>query len=265
MLDLADRRAWVIGRPAEDPTMVPASQLQNGDLATTNARLRAGGWVALSDAVAASLGTDLDDSVTIPTPSGPRQFRVAAILTNLGWGPGAIVMRAADYRRDWQTADPTAIEINLRPGQNAAAARLAIEHAIDNPALRVQTTAERETQFKTLARQGLERLTDISTLALIAAALAMAAAMGAGIFQRRVTFSRRRVQGYRPAKLRRILFYEAVLILGTGCLTGAVLGGYGHFLANRFLRDTTGYPPCSRSRFHRPSPPASSCCSSRCC
>lgn len=242
MLDLADRRAWVIGRPVEDPSLIPPSQLQQGDLDTVNERLRSGGWVALSEAVADSLGTKIDETVSLPTPSGPRTFKVAAILTNLGWGPGAIVMRSDDYRKAWQTAEPAAFEINLKPGASAAAAKEAIEQTVANPALRVQTTPEREAQFKSLARQGLERLTDISTLALIAAALAMAAAMGAGIFQRRITFSRRRVQGFRPAKLRRILLYEAILILGTGCLTGAFLGGYGHLLANRFLQDTTGYP-----------------------
>lgn len=242
MLDLADRRAWVIGRPTEDPSMIPPSQLQEGDLDTANARLRAGGWVALSEAVAESLGTRAGATVTLPTPSGPRSFRVAAILTNLGWGPGAIVMRADDYRRAWRTADPAAFEISLAPGADLHAAKAEISRVIDQPALRVQTTPERGAQFKVLARQGLERLTDISTLALIAAALAMAAAMGAGIFQRRIAFSRRRIQGYRPAKLRRILLYEAVLVLGTGCLTGALLGSYGHVLANRFLQDTTGYP-----------------------
>lgn len=242
MLDVADRRAWVIGRPVEDPSLIPPSQLQHGDLDTANERLRSGGWVALSEAIADSLGTKLGETVSLPTPSGLRTFSVAAILTNLGWGPGAIVMRAADYRRAWRTAEPAALEVTLRPGASAATAKAAIEQTLANPALRVQTTPVREAQFKSLARQGLERLTDISTLALIAAALAMAAAMGAGIVQRRVTFSRRRVQGFRPTKLRRILLYEAILILGTGCLTGAFLGAYGHLLANRFLQDTTGYP-----------------------
>ncbi|MBB4664225.1 FtsX-like permease family protein [Conexibacter arvalis] len=242
MLDLDDRRAWVIGRPAEDRSLIPRSQLLEGDLERANGQLRAGGAVALSKAIADSLGAGLGDAVALPTPSGPRRFRVAAIVTNLGWGPGAIVMRAADYRRAWRSDDPTAFEVDLRTGADVATTRGALERALAQPALRVQTTAEREAQFQALARQGLERLTDISTLALIAAALAMAAAMGAGIFQRRVTFSRRRIQGYRPAKLRRILLYEATLILGTGCLAGALLGAYGHLLANRFLQDTTGYP-----------------------
>jgi len=242
LLDLADRRAWVIGRPADDPAIVPASQLQSGDAAQAAARLRAGGWVALSDAVADSLGAGVGATVALPTPTGPRRFRVAATLTNLGWGPGAIVMRAADYRRAWGAAEPSAFELVLRPGADAGVAKARVERALAQPALRVQTTAEREAQFGALARQGLERLTDISTLALVAAALAMAAAMGAGTFQRRATFARRRVQGYPPAKLRRILLCEAVVILATGCLTGAALGLYGHLLANRFLRDTTGYP-----------------------
>lgn len=243
MLDLADRRVWVIGRPAGDPSMVPPSQLRHGDLATTNARLRSGGWVAVSEAIAKGTRTGIGRRITLPTPSGRRAFRVAATLTNLGWGPGAIVMRAADYRQAWRTSDPSAIEISLVPGASPAVAERDVRRALrGQPALRVQTSAEREAQFRALARQGLRRLSDVSTLALIAAALAMAAAMGAGIVQRRTTLARRRIQGYPPAKLRRILLYEAVLVLGTGCATGALLGVYGHALACRHLESVTGYP-----------------------
>lgn len=240
--DLADRRAWVIGRPTQDPEMVPASQLQQGDRATVNARLRDGGWVALSSVIADELDVSPGETVTLPTPSGDRSFRVAGTLSNLGWGPGAIVMNADDFRTAWRTNSPTAIEVNVDSNATSAAVQPAIQHALRDPALQVQTTPQRLAQFRVLAREGMRRLSDISLLALVAAALAMAAAMGAGLVQRRVTLSRRRIHGYTPAKLRRILLYEAVFVLGTGCLTGAVLGVYGHMLATRFLHSTTGYP-----------------------
>lgn len=241
-VDLPDRRAWVIGRPAADPQMVPPSQLQDGDLTTVNARLREGGWVALSDAIADDLDARIGDTVALPTPTGERTFRLAGTLSNLGWGPGAIVMRADDFRTAWQTDDPTAIEVDVEPGATPAAVKLAIEDRIGDPALQVQTTPQRLAQFNALAREGMERLADISNLALVAAALAMAAAMGAALVQRRITLSRRRIQGFTPKQLRRILLHEAVIVLGTGCITGAALGIYGHVLAARYLHASTGYP-----------------------
>jgi putative ABC transport system permease protein len=39
-----------------------------------------------------------------------------------------------------------------------------------------------------------------------------------------------------------VLTYESILVLGTGALTGAIAGIYGHLLIDRFLRLTTGFP-----------------------
>jgi putative ABC transport system permease protein len=243
LLDLPDRRAWIIGRPVDDAPMLAPSQITQGNLATATKRLRSGGWVAVSEAVARTQRARLGDSITLPTPSGRRSYRVAARLTNLGWGPGAVVMSAPDYRKAWSTNNPSALEINLRPGSNVNAARRAVRQQLASyPALRVQTSAERDVQFESLARQGLSRLRQISTLLLIAAVLAMAAAMSAGVLQRRETFARRRIQGYRSAQLRHILLLEAGLILGTGSLAGALFGIYGHALGNRWLQISTGYP-----------------------
>jgi putative ABC transport system permease protein len=93
-----------------------------------------------------------------------------------------------------------------------------------------------------LAREGLSRLTQISLLLMIAAALAMAAAMGASIWQRRRSLASLRIQSYRPSQLRVVLLCESALVLGTGCLVGAIAGVYGHDLINRYLRSVSGFP-----------------------
>jgi putative ABC transport system permease protein len=244
MLDIDGRRVWIIGRPTVDRSMIPPSQLERGDLATANRRLRRGGWIAVSDAIAAERHLALGEPIELPTPAGNRTFRLAATLTNLGWGPGAAIMSAADYRDAWLAPDPSALEVRLVRGHDVAEVRRMVQQAIDprELALRVQTTEERDAQFRTLARQGLERLSQISTLLLIAAVLAMAAAMGAGIWQRRITFAQFRIMGWAPVKLWWTLLVETTLVLGTGCFTGAVAGSYGHLLGNRWLHLSTGYP-----------------------
>lgn len=243
LLDVEDRRVWVIGRPAADRTPIPPSQLKEGDLSTATSLIRRGGWAAVSETLAHEQHAKLGGRITLPTPAGTRSFRIAATLTNLGWGPGAVIIGAEDYQRAWLTHDPSAIEINLKAGSDPIAARRAAQAALgpDTP-LRVQTTPERLAQFRTLADQGLTRLSQISRLLLIAAAFAMAAAMGAAIWQRRVALARMRIDGYMPAKLWVTLLIETTIVLGVGCLTGAVTGIYGHVLGAHWLELSTGFP-----------------------
>lgn len=243
MLDVAGRRAWIIGRPPQDRDIVPPSQLDQGNAATASELIRRGGWVAVSRVLAHGLGTGLDGRITLPTPAGLRTYRIAATLTNLGWGPGAVIINANDYRRAWLTNDPSAIEIDLKPGISPMTARREAQAALGpGDALRVQTFAERDRQFRTLARQGLVRLSEISDLLLIAAGLAMASAMGAAILQRRIPLARMRIDGFEPRKLWKTLMIEAGVVLGVGCALGASVGTYGHLLGGRWLSMTTGFP-----------------------
>jgi putative ABC transport system permease protein len=243
LLDLSDRRIWVIGRSPADATMIPPSQLVAGRLAPAQARLRRGGWITVSRQIAAEHHVGPGQTLMLPTPTGEVAYRVAATTTNLGWGPGAVIMNAADYRRAWASEDPSAIEVDLAAGADPLATSHAIQRAL-GPAsgLQVQTAAQRAAHADGIARQGLGRLSEIATLLLIAATLAMAAAMGAGIWQRRVPLAQLRIIGWRPRKLWRALLLETAIVLGAGCLTGAVAGIYGHYLGDRWLALSTGYP-----------------------
>src|SRR5690606_38195027 len=87
-------------------------------------------------------------------------------------------------------------------------------------------------QYQRLAGDGLRRLEQVSVLLLVAAAVALAAAIGAALWQRRAAFV-----DYWTA-----LLIESGIVLGTGCVVGVVVGAYGHFLLGRWLRLTTGFP-----------------------
>jgi len=243
-LDAGGRRLWVIARSPADRALVPASQLVRGDAAAANARLRAGGWVVLSDQVARAWHVGLGEAASIPTPTGTLRLRLAATTTNLGWSPGAIVMGAADYRRAWGTAAPTALEVDVAPGADGAAVRRGVALAAGAVAggLSVQTANARAAGIDASARQGLARLGQISTLLLIAAVLAMAAAMGAAIWQRRASLAALRIQSFSPRQLWRVLLLESAVVLGAGCLTGALVGVYGQVVIDRYLRTVTGFP-----------------------
>jgi putative ABC transport system permease protein len=246
-LDVGGRRLWVRARPANDPSMLQASQIVAGSLKTGTERLRAGsGWVAISDGFAEERGLHVSDSFSLLTPSGAQHFRVAAITSNVGWPPGAITLNASDYRRDWQTSNPAALEITLTPGTSLATGKQTVVHSLRaagvGDGLRVQTAAQRMTQFENNARQGLRPLSEIARLLLLMTALALAGAIGAVIYQRRARLAALKVQGFDRMQLWRSLLIESVTILAIGCVDGAILGLYGHALADRFLRLNTGFP-----------------------
>jgi putative ABC transport system permease protein len=243
LLDVGTRRLWVRARPPQDPAMLESTQIVSGGLARATEQIRRGGWVAVSSGVADEDHLHVGETMSLPTPSGPVRFGVAAIMTNSGWPPGTITIDSEDYRRYWRTTDAAALEVGLSPGASAAAARRAIDAALaGRPGLRVRTSGERDVENKANTSQGLRTLGDISTLLLVAAALAIASALTAAVWQRRARLAALKIQGYDHRQLWRALLFESAIMLGIGSVIGATVGVYGHALASRWLKLTTGFP-----------------------
>lgn len=241
-LNVENNRAWVQAPPRTATWPIPPTQLRRGDLALATQRIRHGGWAVLSEAIAATEHVGIGDPVTLPTPV-PTRLRVAAISTNLGWPPGAIILNADDYARAWGSNASSALQIQLAPtaspGPTAATVRRALGPEL--PA-KVETRRQRTAVHHAASREGLSRLTQISILVLISAMLAMAAAMGGMIWQRRPSIAALKVHGYPELELWRALLLESGLLLGTGCFIGAAFGLYGQVLLSRALEAITGFP-----------------------
>ncbi|HEU0019384.1 MAG TPA: ABC transporter permease [Thermoleophilaceae bacterium] len=242
LLDVGDRRAWVLAPPRAAAQLAPPSQIREGDARLATARLRGSGWIVLSETIAAAEHVGVGDRVTLPSPV-PTTFRVAAVSTNLGWSPGAIVLNADDYARAWGTTEASALQIDLDPGVSPGDVKDEIEQALGSAVpLQAETVTERIARHYAASRDGLTRLSQISALVLVAAILAMTISMGGMIWQRRPTLARLKVQGFSERELWRALLLESGLFLGTGCLVGAVFGLYGQILLSRALEIITGFP-----------------------
>ena len=241
-LDYGTRRVWVIAPPRATAKLIPSTQLLSGNLSSANAHLREGGWAVVSQAIADAHHLHIGQSFTLPSPR-PTAFRVAALSTNIGWPPGAIILNAEDYARAWGSADPSAYNIVLAPGVSPERGREEVRAAL-GPAsgLVVETAQQREQSERVASRQGLSRLSQISALVLIAAVLAMAAAMCAMIWQRRSRLADMKVDGFSRGVLWRALLVESALLLGAGCSIGGVFGLYGQLLLSHALASVTGFP-----------------------
>ena len=241
-LDVGDRRAWIIAPPRAALNPIPPTQILTGDREIASERIRNGGWLALSQAIADDLDADVDDTIALPS-AVPTKFRVAAVTTNLGWPPGAIVLNADDYARAWGSSATSALHVEIAPDASPGEVVAAIKRDLgpESP-MRVETQAARIDRHYALTREGLSRLTQISVLVLISAILAMVVTMGGMIWQRRRTFAAMKVQGCSQRELWSALIVESTVLLGTASLAGAVFGLYGQVLLSRALEAITGFP-----------------------
>ncbi len=242
LLDYGTRRTLVIAPARRSAPLLPAGQIVRGDARRAEARVRAGGWLVLSKALAAEQHLRVGQAFTLPSPV-PTGFRVAALSTNVGWAPGAIVMNADDYAHAWGSRDASAYSVLLERGVSPAGVLREIEHALGpNSGLTVQTAAQHVAQQRALDRGALDRLSQMASLISIFAALAMAAAMGAMVWQRRPRLAKLKLEGLARAELWRMILLESMLLLGVGCVSGAIFGMYGQQLADRALANVIDFP-----------------------
>lgn len=143
----------------------------------------------------------------------------------------------------WNTTAVSALQVDVERGDAPAAVAASIERLLD-PRLpvTVETRRERVLRHYATARDALARLRQISIVVLASAILALAAAMGGMIWQRRPAVARLKVQGYPQGELWQLMILENVLLLGTGASMGALFGLGGQVVLSRALETVTGFP-----------------------
>ena len=245
LLDWGERRVWVIAPPGESAPLLPPSQMVEGSIARASTRLRTGGWAVFSQALAKEHHLRIGERVTLPTPD-PTPVRVAALSTNIGWAPGAVIMTAGEYARDWGSAQASAYNVLVRPGFAVSRVVHEIGAALGpSSGLSAQSASAHANEQNTLSRQGLQRLTEIATLILVVAVLAMAAAIGTMVWQRRPRLAKLKLEGFSPAALWRTIVLESVLLVGVGAVAGGLLGLLGQQLLDAALRRVINFPVVS--------------------
>jgi putative ABC transport system permease protein len=242
LLDWGTRRIWVIAPPRQATPLLPTSQILHGSPAAATDAVHTGQAVVLSAALAQEHHLRLGERFLFPSPH-PLELRLVATSTNIGWAPGAAIMSAPDYARGWGSNDASAYNVLLVPGARTAVVAGEVGRLLGRASgLSVQSAPAHRAEQDALSRQGLDRLSQIADLILIAAVLAMAAAVGSMLLQRRPRLAKLKLEGFSRRQLWATTLLESVLLVGVGCLSGAVFGLYGQQLLDRALASVINYP-----------------------
>jgi putative ABC transport system permease protein len=242
LLDWGSRKVWVIAPPAQASPLLPSSQIVAGALPQASARVRAGGWLVLSQAIAEEHHVHVGQRIVLPSPN-PTTLRVAALSTNVGWAPGAVIISADQFARAWGSDAPSAFNVLLAPHADAARVEREIRRLLGGASgLSVQSASAHEAEQNRLSRQGLQRLTQIATLILAVAVLAMAAAISSMLWQRRPRLAKLKLEGFASGLLWRTVLLESVLLAAIGSVAGAVAGLIGQRLLDQALSHVLNFP-----------------------
>ncbi len=242
-MTIGNRRVWIIARPTSAGVGLLNSQIVEGDAAIAAQRLRQGGWIAVSKQIAKERRVGIGGVLDLQTPTGTVKFRLAATTTNFGWTSGVVLMNVNDYTRFWGTSEPSALGIELTQGTPIGRTLRAIGIALGpKSGLEAVTARTRADRFDAIAGEGLQQLEEISTLLVATAILAMAAALGSSIWQRRQSLAELRLEGAPRRQLQLVLLVESALMLSAGCLSGAVAGVCGQVVIDGYLKHVTGFP-----------------------
>ena len=106
----------------------------------------------------------------------------------------------------------------------------------------MQTAAQHAAEQDALSRQALARLTQIATLIPIVAVLAMAAAIGAMVWQRRPRLAKLKLEGFPASSCGARSCSRACCCWASAASTGALFGLYGQQLADRALANAINFP-----------------------
>ncbi len=242
-LDLPARRVWIVSVPRQLPAQIAPSQLVAGSLHTADQHLREGGWVAVSEPIAHEEHLHIGGRFTLPTPKGPVSFRLAAIVANYGWLPGAVVMNDEDHARLWGNSIASQLSVTLKPGVSLAQGKRSIEEALPSgSALMVSTDGEWAQEVSAVLGSTLSRLSDTTIVVLVATVASVIALMLAAVSQGRARLDSLMSIGMSFGQLARLIYYEAGLMLLAGCLLGMASGIVGQYLIDGWLHQSTGSP-----------------------
>src|SRR5579875_2871551 len=179
----------------------------------------------------------------IPSPTGVARFRVAALITNLAWPGGALLMNSTDADRLRGTDNPTALLVRLAPGADAKLTQHRITRLLGpNSGLEVLTARAWLDRGLSLVGEGLGQLKWISVMLVVAAILAMGAALSADLWLQRPWFADLRLDRVPDYRLRRIMLMKCALMLSAGCIMGSLAGIYGQVILDAYLKHVTGFP-----------------------
>ncbi len=220
-----------------------AGAIQGGNEKTWRELLPRGEAVLISKNFAARWGYKVGSRVHLNTPTGDLDLPVVGIVEDYRSDKGSIFMDRALYKKYWKDHGVDFVDVDLKPGENAAAVKRKIERltAGTEHAL-VYTNAEFRNWIDGLVDQFFLLNYMQLVVAVIVAVVGIANTLIISVAERRREFGIvRAIGGYR-SQIRKMVLLEAVAISIVGVMVGAVAAVFNiQFMSHTISTVLAGY------------------------
>jgi len=218
-----------VGAALERGASTELSAITENPAAITNGLRR--GEITISTLTAKTRDLAVGDEMTLPTPSGSRGFRVAAIYDDLT-SFESIYMSYSTYTRYWNDRAVDEFGVLVEAGESHTEVESRLEAAIEERNLPAEVYTKEELGGRILQTvEGTFSLANgIQLAALIVAIFTIANTMFTAILERRWEMGLQRALGMSGKQLAGTVLLEAASIGVIGGVGGAVLGTASGFV-----------------------------------
>ncbi|MCC7044941.1 MAG: ABC transporter permease [Acidobacteria bacterium] len=181
--------------------------------------------VIVSEAFSTKFGVHDGDGLTLPTPAGPRTFRVAAVYYDYATERGVIVMDRGTFTRHFGDLAPTGVSAYLRQDADADAVRSQILDGLpDGRRVFIYTNRNLRTEILRIFDSTFSITYALEIIAVFVAMLGVAGTLLTLVIERRHDLALLRLVGADRRQVRRMVVLEAGLI---GLVSQAIAIGMG--------------------------------------
>ena len=208
--------------------------LDGADPRTVARAAKAAGEVLVSEPFARRFGARRGATVTVPTPRGPRAFRVAGVYRDYSNDRGTVVMDRSLYLALFRDPRVTSVAVLAASGVEPDALRRRILAAAQGRfAISISTNRELRREALAIFDRTFAVTRALEAIAVAVAVLGVANALTASAVERRRAFGLLRAMGAAAGQIRRATLLEALLsglvgaaaAVGTGAAFAALLLG----------------------------------------
>jgi putative ABC transport system permease protein len=169
----------------------------------------------------------LGSKVKLPTPKGPKSYRVEGILDNdiVGGGAG-IYLSKATLARDFNESEGEFLAIKAVPGSDRGAITHEIESVLreDYPQFSLYSSAEWKAQIESDFNRQYVFFYAIMGVSVAVSAFGVVNTLSMSVFERTREIGILRAVGTTRLQVGRLVIDEGIVISLIGCLVGVVLG-----------------------------------------
>jgi putative ABC transport system permease protein len=181
--------------------------------------------ITINENIATRMGLKCGDALVLPTPAGPKPFKVAAVIVSYASDSGVIFMDMPTYERYWNDHVADMYSVYAEPGHDIASVRSAIQERYRGARkMFVLPALEFRQEIKKMLDRSVVMNDAVNVLTLLIAGFGIIVTLLASVLERTREIGILRSIGMKRSQVSGVVLIESALIGAAGGLLGICAG-----------------------------------------